>query len=182
MTFMIGRFGSTCRTASRTDATIPSGSPAVRTSNVAVPWKTCAYGVYLVGTAGSRTALYLASRRTPTISSRPLLSGEGPTRRPIGDSLRNNLRAAASLITATRGAPALSSGVKPRPSTSGISIVSKNVGDTPRPDVVSRWPGGYARPWTYMLPENRRPDISELFDHDTARTPEIVRRRSPICS
>src|SRR5262245_8935160 len=177
---MIGRFGSTCRTASRIDATAVSGSPAVRTSNVAVPWKSCAYELYLVGTAGSRTALYLASRTTPTISSRPLPSGKGPTRRPIGDSLGKNLRAAASLITTTRGAPALSSGVKPRPSTSGISIVSKNVGDTPRPDVVSRWPVGYARPWTYMLPENRRPDIRELFDHDTARTPEMARRRAPL--
>ena len=39
-----------------------AGSPAVRTSNTALPNRVCGYGTYIVGGAGSRTLLYFASR------------------------------------------------------------------------------------------------------------------------
>ena len=62
------------------------------------------YGSYIVGGASSRTLLYFASRTTPTISIWLLFSGLLPKRRPSGSSFGKNLRTAASLMTATRGA------------------------------------------------------------------------------
>jgi hypothetical protein len=93
-----------------------------------------------VGTAASRTLLYFASRRTPTISCLPLSSAVDPIRRPIGFSFGKYFRAAASLITTTRGVSLVLRAVKPRPARSGISIVSKNAGETIREEMVSRCP------------------------------------------
>ena len=71
---MSGMLGSIRRTASRMPPMTPTGSPAVRTSNAGLLALACKYGTYIVGGAKSRTLLYFASRRTPTISVCPLVS------------------------------------------------------------------------------------------------------------
>src|SRR5262245_33813860 len=107
----------------------PSGSTAVRTSYVVPPCEFCRHGTYIVAGTSSRTLLYLVSRRIPTISILLLSSGLDPKRLPIGDSLGKYFRTAASLIMPTNGAPVVSRSVNERPTTIGISIVSKNDGE-----------------------------------------------------
>ena len=87
-------------------------------------------GTYMVGGAGSRTSLYLASCSTPTISSCPDFSGLEPNRLPIGFSFGKYFRTAASLMTATFGDVLVVALVNPCPITTAMPITSKKFGET----------------------------------------------------
>src|SRR5205823_13257592 len=106
-----GSVGSTCLTASRIPLTTLAVGPAVRTSNTPNRPGFCNNGTYYVGGGASRTLAYFASRSTPTTSSSLLVSGLEPKCRPIGFSLGQYFRTAASLMTTTFGAVWLSRSV-----------------------------------------------------------------------
>ena len=112
---------------------LPSGSPAVRTSNTALPTRVCRYGTYIVGGAASRTLSYFASRRTPTISSWLVVSMLDPKCWPIGFSFGKYFRAAASLMTTTFGAVVVVAiGEAAARAAIGMPIISKKFGETTR--------------------------------------------------
>ena len=118
-----------------------SGSPAVRTSNTALPTRVCRYGTYMrrrrrlahavvFGVAQHADDLELAAvldARAEALADRVLVGKVLLRRRVVDD--------------ATFGAVSLSRAVKPRPCSSGISIISKKFGETTSRLMLSRWSG-----------------------------------------